>query len=78
MLHLDLIDSGDGNRFVERLGDIRRPHRRAQLPGDDVAREVIENRRQVVPAPVDDPEVREVGLPHLVDPCCWIFEGIRR
>jgi len=34
-------------------------HGREQLPGDDVAREVVEHRRQVGPAPADDLEVGE-------------------
>ena len=39
---------------------------RAQLPCDDVAREVVEHRRQIHPSPSDDLEVGKVGLPHLV------------
>lgn len=37
-----------------------------QFPGDDVAGEVVENRRQVHPAPADDLEVGEVRLPHQI------------
>ena len=68
MPDLDLIRAGDRQRTIERLGHVHGAHRRAELPGNDVAREVIENRGEVVPTPVDDPEVREVGLPHLVYP----------
>ena len=48
------------------VGDVAGLHRRAELPGDDVAREVIEHRGQVEPAPADDLQVGEVGLPELV------------
>jgi hypothetical protein len=68
MLHAALIFAHNRERLVARIGHIGRPHRRAQLPGDDVAREVIGHDRQVMPAPVDDPEIREVRLLHLVDP----------
>ena len=40
-------------RQIEGGGDILGAHRRAQLPGDDVAREVVEHARQVEPAPTD-------------------------
>ena len=77
MAHLDLIGTRDRERLVEGLGDVARPHRRGQLPRDDVTREVIEHCRQVVPAPAYDPEVREVGLPHLVDAFRRVLERIR-
>jgi hypothetical protein len=41
-------------RHVQRGGDILGLHGCAQLPGDDVAREVVEDGRQVEPAPTDD------------------------
>src|SRR5580658_1062552 len=41
-------------RQVQRGGDILGLHGWAQLPGDDVAREVVEDGRQVEPAPTDD------------------------
>ena len=41
---------------VQRLGDVLGPHVGAQLPGDDVAREVVEHGRQVHPTPPDDLE----------------------
>jgi hypothetical protein len=45
---------------------VRSLHRGAQLPGDDVAGEVVEDRRQVEPSPPDDLEISEVRLPELV------------
>ena len=34
-----------------------RPHRRAELPGDDVTREVVQYRAEVEPAPTDHLEI---------------------
>src|SRR5215467_4433021 len=44
----------------------------AQLPGQDIAREVIEHGGQIEPAPADDLQIGEVGLPKLV----WGGRGI--
>ena len=41
-------------------------HGGAQLPGDDVAGEVVEDSRQIKPAPADHLQIGEVGLPQLV------------
>src|SRR6266550_7306317 len=41
-------------------------HRGAQLPGDDVAGKVVEDRREVEPSPANDLEISEVRLPELV------------
>jgi len=51
---------------VQRVGDVLGAHVGAQLPGDNVAREVVEHGRQIHPAPSDDLEVGKIGLPHLV------------
>lgn len=53
---------------VQRVGHVLGAYVGTQLPGDDVAREVIEHGRQVHPAPADALDVGEVGLPHLVRP----------
>ena len=53
---------------VQRVSDVLCAHVGAQFPGNDVARVVVEHGRQVHPAPPDDLEVGEVGLPHLVRP----------
>ena len=55
-----------GKRQVQRVGDVLGLHGRAQLPGDDVAGEVVEDGRQIEPAPADDLQIGEVGLPELV------------
>ena len=61
----------------QRIGDVLRPHGGAELPGDDVARVIVEHRRQIHPAPADDLEVGEVGLPHLVGPGGFGVELVR-
>ena len=72
----DLVDPGLGAGQVERLRYIRGLHRRAEQPGDDVARVVIQDRRQVVPAPAHHLQVGEVGLPQLVRPVRRVPEGL--
>ena len=73
-----LIQPGSLQRQVERGGDILGLHRRAQLPGDDVAREVVEHARQIEPAPADDLQIGEVGLPELVGRRGLVAELVRR
>ena len=48
-------------REVERILDICCGHVCAQLPADDVAREIVQNGRQIHPAPTDDLEVGKIG-----------------
>ena len=60
------------------MGDVIGPHGRAQLPGDDVAREVIEDGGEIEPSPADDLEVGEVGLPELVGGRGLVLELVGR
>ena len=62
------VHPGLGPGQVERLGHVRRLHRRPKRPRQDVARVIVEHGRQVVPAPPDNLQVGEVGLPQLVGP----------
>ena len=62
------VHPGLGSGQVERLGHVRRLHRRPKRPRQDVARVIVEHGRQVVPAPPDNLQVGEVGLPQLVGP----------
>jgi len=71
-----LIATGGGERKFQRVGDVGSFHRRAELPGDDVARVIIQHGREIIPAPTDDLEISEVRLPHLVDDCRFILEFI--
>ena len=66
VLDTGLITTRGGQCHLQRVGDVLGLHRGAQLPGNDVARVVVEDGGQVLPSPANDLEVREVGLPHLV------------
>ena len=61
-----LIEPRGFQRQFERGGDVFGFHGGAQLPGDDVAGEVIKDGRQIEPSPADDLQISEVGLPELV------------
>ena len=67
MRNSDVIKARCRQRLVERGRDVGGTHRGTEPPGHDVAREVVEHGREVVPAPAGDFEVGEVGLPELVD-----------
>ena len=56
----DLVDPRFGSGQVQRLHHVDGLHRRPEHPGDDVARVVIQHRREVVPAPAHDLQVGEV------------------
>ena len=62
--------------YTSRVGHVLRLHRRAQLPGDDIAREVIQDRAEIEPAPAGHLEIGEVGLPELVRCCRLVLELI--
>src|SRR5664279_2455376 len=66
MNDLNLSKSRGLQRQVQRFRDVPGLHRRAELPGDDVAREVVQYRAEIEPAPADHLEIGEVGLPELV------------
>ena len=63
---------------LQRVGDVADAHAGAELPGDDLAGEVVEDRRKVEPPPACDLEVGEVGLPELVRRRGLLGEGIGR
>jgi hypothetical protein len=48
------------------VGDVARRHGGAELPGDDVAGEVVEHGGEVEPSPADHLQAGEAGLPELV------------
>ncbi len=76
--HRGAVTAGSREGEVQRVGDVLGSHIGAQLPGDYVAREVVEHGRQIHPAPPDDLEVGEVGLPHLVRSCGLRVELVSR
>jgi hypothetical protein len=61
-----LVEPRGIQRHFERSGDVLGSHCGAQLPGDDVAGEVVKDRGQVEPSPADDFEISEVRLPEFV------------
>jgi len=69
------IKTGLFKRQLQGLFNVLRAHGAGQPPGYDVAGVIVEDRRQVVPAPVvEDLELGEVGLPELVYPPGGLFE----
>ena len=78
MHHPDLVDACPGAGQVERLHHVGGLHRGAEQPGDDVARVVIQHRRQVVPAPADHLQIGEVRLPELSRPPGRMPKRLRR
>ena len=74
----DVIKARCRQCLVERGRDVGGAHRGTKPPGHDVAREVVEHGRQIVPAPAGDLEVGEVGLPELVDGGGLVLELVRR
>ena len=60
------IEPGRRQRQIERGCDVLRFHGRAELPGDNEAREVVQHGREIAPAPardlgVGEPKVREAN-----------------
>src|SRR5262245_28221985 len=60
MQNLDLVQTWPPQRHLQRIGHVGCRHGGAQLPGQDVAREVIEHSREIEPAPADDLQIGEV------------------
>ncbi len=70
---------GEGSGFqsqVQRVLNIGCGHGLEQLLGDDVAGVIVQDRRQVIPAPADNPEISEVGLPEFVHTPGRMLEAI--
>ena len=78
MRNSDVIKARCRQRLVERGRDVGGTHRGTEPPCHDVAREVVEHGREIVPAPTGDLEVGEVGLPELVDGGGLVLELVRR
>ena len=73
----DVIKARGRERQVERGSNIIDAHGGTELPGHDVAREVVEHGREIVPSPAGDLEVGEVRLPELVDGRGLVLELVR-
>jgi hypothetical protein len=74
----DVIKARGRERQIERGSDVIGAHGGTELPGHDVAREVVQHGREIVPSPAGDLEVSEVCLPKLVDGCGLVLELVRR
>src|ERR1051325_5615135 len=67
MFHQRLVQACRGERHKQRLLHIRGGHCGCELPGNDVARKVIQHRGEVIPTPTLDLEVGEICLPEFMD-----------
>ena len=67
LIERNLVEAGCLQRQLKCCGHIRGRHGGTELVGHDVAREVVEHGREIVPSPTGDLEVGEVRLPELVD-----------
>ena len=74
MNDVDLIATRRLQCQIQSVGHILSPHVSAELPRDDVAAVIVQDCAEVEPAPTDDFEIGEVGLPKLVDGCRFVFE----
>src|SRR3954469_10911348 len=63
MCHVDLVQPRCLQSQLQGVGDVLGLHRGAQLPGNDVAGEVVEHGRQIEPTPASHLQISEVGLP---------------
>ena len=67
MPEADALQPGTAQGERQGVGNIGGGHGRTQLPGQDVAREVVKHGGEIEPAPSDDLQIGEIGLPQLVD-----------
>ena len=68
----DLFAARSFQGELQRVGDVSGLHRGAQLPRHDIPGEVVQDGRQIHPAPAQHLDVGEVGLPHLIDDCGFV------
>ncbi len=73
---MHLITAGGLQGQIQCVRHILHAHGRAQLPGDDVAAIIVQDRAEIEPPPADHLEIGEVGLPKLVDRRCFVLELI--
>src|SRR4051794_3251350 len=59
----DVVEAGSCQGAIEGGCYLLGPHGRTEFPGDDETGEVVEHGGEIIPAPADDLEVGEVGLP---------------
>jgi hypothetical protein len=57
MLECDLRDAGGSQRQVEGVLHVGMGHPRTQFPAEDVTREVVNDRGEIIVAPANDLEL---------------------
>ena len=71
---VNLVAAGCLQAQIQRVCHVLSPHVGAQLPSDDVAAVIVQNRAEIEPAPAQYLDVGEVGLPKLIDRSRFVFE----
>ena len=74
MNDVHLITARRLQREVQCVRHVLSPHVGAELPRDDVAAVIVENRAEIEPTPAQYLDVGEVGLPKLIDRRGLVFE----
>jgi hypothetical protein len=73
-----VVEAGGRQGEIEGGSHVLGPHGRPEFSGDDEAGEVVEHGGEIIPAPADDLEVGEVGLPELIGRRGLVLERLGR
>src|SRR5680860_178033 len=74
MEYVGLIAARSLKGQFQRISHIRCFHRGTEFPGNDVARVIIKDGREIEPSPTNDLEIGKIGLPHLVYGSGFVLE----
>ena len=74
MNDVDLVTPRGFQSQVQRVGHVLCPHVGAELPRDEVAAVIVQDRAEIKPPPANDLEIGEVRLPQLIDGRGFVFE----
>ncbi len=61
--NIDLIQPAFSHRQIQRVSDALRLHRHAELPCENIARVVVQNRQEVAPTPADNLQIGDGFMP---------------
>ena len=75
MLDRGLVDPGRIYGQIQSPDDIVAGHGCKELPGNDVVAVIIQNGREIVPAPADYLQICEVRLPQLMYAPCLVTDS---
>ena len=64
---LAVVSPGNIRGQIECALDIICFHRRTEFPGENIPRVIVHHRREIVPAPADNVDVRKIRLPELMN-----------